>query len=170
MKKSFIFYVDMDGVLNHFEQDTNARINMWTPGYFRKIPVRAGINEVLKRINQECYVVILSKVINRIGVTSEKIDWIRENLDPEAYSDVIFVPYDRSKADYMYSYYPSILLDDNESNLVECSKKGSYGIFISDLKISQKFITAKSVGDILDIYKRRLEQLGGEYYDLNGVS
>ncbi len=62
MKKAFIFYTDMDGVLNLFEKDKHARINMWNPGYYIDLPVREGIS------------------------------------------------------DYMYSYYPSILLDDKESN------------------------------------------------------
>ena len=73
MKKAFICYVDMDGVLNLFESDKNARINMWNPGYFINIPVRYGISDLLQRINEESYVVILSKVINRVGVTKEKI-------------------------------------------------------------------------------------------------
>lgn len=159
MKNAFIFYTDFDGILNLFEKDKNARINMWNPGYFIDIPVREGISDLLERINSESYVVILTKVINRIGVTKEKNIWLEKNISANAYSDVIYVPYDRSKSDYMYSYYPSILLDDNESNLAECEKKGCHGIFLSDLKVSQKYPNAKTMEDIYNFYHNLVSQL-----------
>lgn len=159
MKKAFIFYTDMDGVLNLFEKDKNARINMWDPGYYLDIPVRDGISDLLERINSEAYVVILSKVINRIGVTREKNIWLQKNISSDAYSDVIYVPYDRSKSDYMYSYYPSILLDDKESNLDECAKKGCHGLFLSDIKVSQKYPNAKTMDDIWNFYHDLISKL-----------
>ncbi len=159
MKNSFICYVDMDGVMNRFEDDKNARLNMWQPKYFRNIPVRKGISELLVRINKESYVVILTKVINRIGVTKEKSEWLQEYISPDAYSDVVYVPYDRSKSDYMYSYYPSMLIDDNESNIEECEKKGCRGIFLSDLKISQKYPNARELNDIWNFYKNLISNL-----------
>ncbi len=159
MKNAFIFYVDMDGVLNLFEKDKNARLNMWTPGYFIDIPVREGISDLLERINSESYVVILSKVINRFGVTREKNIWLQNNISQNAYSDVVYVPYDRSKSDYLFSYYPSILLDDNESNLAECEKKGCHALFISDIKISQKYPNAKTMDDIWNFYHDLVSKL-----------
>lgn len=159
MRQSFIVYVDMDGVLNYFEKDPDARTHMWTPGYFRQLELRKGMNEVLQKINKECYVIILTKVINRVGVTAEKIDWVKANLSDDAYSDMIFVPYDRSKADYMYSYYPSMLIDDKETNLIECAKKGSYGVFMSDVKMCQKFVTVRNVEEIYEIYQRRIKEI-----------
>lgn len=159
MKNAFIFYVDMDGVLNLFEKDKNARLNMWTPGYFIDIPVREGISDLLERINSESYVVILSKVINRFGVTREKNIWLQNNISQNAYSDVVYVPYDRSKSDYLFSYYPSILLDDNESNLAECEKKGCHSLFISDIKISQKYPNAKTMDDIWNFYHDLVSKL-----------
>ena len=157
MKKGFICYVDMDGVLNLFEKDAHARINMWMPGYYLTIPVREGVSEVLTKINEESYVVILTKVINRIGVTKEKEEWLRLNISPKAYSDLIYVPYDRSKSDYMYSYYPSMLVDDNENNIDECVKKGCHGLFLSDIKVSQKYPNAKTVNDIFVFYQNLMQ-------------
>lgn len=159
MKKAFICYADMDGVLNLFESDKNARINMWNPGYFINIPVRDGISDLLQRINEESYVVILSKVINRVGVTKEKNIWLKNNISSDAYSDIIYVPYDRIKSDYMFSYYPSMLIDDNESNLAECEKKGCHGIFLSDIKISQKYPNAKQLEDIWEFYQNLIKTL-----------
>jgi 5'(3')-deoxyribonucleotidase len=159
MKKAFICYVDMDGILNLFESDKNARINMWNPGYFLNIPVREGISDILVEINKDSYVVILSKVINRVGVTKEKNIWLNNNISQDAYSDIIYVPYDRSKSDYMYSYYPSMLIDDNESNLAECEKKGCHGLFLSDIKISQKYPNARSLDYILTFYNELVNSL-----------
>ena len=159
MRKSFICYVDMDGVLNLFEEDVNARLNMWRPGYFLNIPVREGISEVLTRINTDSYVIILTKVINRIGVTKEKEEWLRRNISPDAYSDLIYVPYDRSKSDYMYSYYPSMLVDDKEENLVECEKKGCRGLFLSDIQKSQKYPNAESVEGVWTFYQSLINTL-----------
>lgn len=159
MKKAFICYVDMDGVLNLFESDKNARTKMWEPGYFSNIPVRPGISDLLKRINADSYVIILSKVINRIGVTKEKSLWIAKNISEYAYSDIIYVPYDRSKSDYMYSYYPSMLIDDNESNIAECEKKGCHGIFLSDIKVSQKYPNAKNLEDVWKFYETLINRL-----------
>lgn len=158
MKKSFICYIDMDGVLNLFEQDKNARLNMYKAGYFESIPVREGIVDVLKRINEEAYVVILSKVINRIGVTKEKINWLNKNIPREAYSDVIFVPYDRSKSDFLMTYYPAMLIDDKESNLDECERNGCKGLFLSDIKKSQKYKNVVELEDIYSFYKQMSQE------------
>lgn len=155
MKNAFVVYIDMDGVLNLFEKNVNARRDMWKPKYFLDIEVREGISNVLKKINKECHVVILTKVINRIGVTKEKMEWLKNNIEDEAYDDIIFVPYDKSKSDYLYSYFPSMLIDDNEKNLAECQDKGVYGVFLSDLKVSQKFPNVKKLDDIYTFYKER---------------
>lgn len=152
MKKAFICYVDIDGVMNKFESDKNARYNMWTPGYFTNIPVRTEIIEPLQKINAEAYVVLLTKIINRIGVTKEKSIWIDNGIPEDMYSDVIYVPYDRSKADYMYTYYPSMIIDDKESNIEECEKKGCRGLFLSDIKVSQKYPNVKKPEDIYNFY------------------
>jgi 5'(3')-deoxyribonucleotidase len=149
----------MDGVLNLFESDRNARQNMWHPDYYKNIPVRPGISEVLEKINKESYVVILSKLINRIGVAKEKNIWLNENISKDAYSDIIYVPYDRSKSDYIYSYYPSMLIDDNEKNISECEKKGCQGIFLSDIQVSQRYPNVKKMDDIWTFYKELLKKL-----------
>ena len=159
MKKSFICYFDMDGVINLFDNDVNARINMWTPGYFLQLPVREGISEIMARINKESYVIIQTKVINRIGVAKEKMEWLNQNISPHAYSDIIFVPYDNSKSDYVRPYYPSMIIDNSEKNLDECSKKGCHGLFFSDTQISQKYPYAKTLEDIFTFYQRLIQRL-----------
>lgn len=154
MKNGFICYVDMDGVLNKFELDKDARINMWIPGYFENIPVREGIADVLTRINQEAHVIILSKVIERIGVTKEKSIWLNKNIPEDAYEDIIYVPYKNKKSEFMYNSYPCMLIDDNEKNLQECETKGRQGLFLSDIKVSQKYQNVKRMSDIWKFYQK----------------
>lgn len=126
---------------------------MWIPGYFEDIPIREGICEVLQRINKECYVIIITKVINRIGVTKEKSIQISK-MPKDAYSDVIFVPYNQKKSDYIHPFHPSLIVDDKEENLDDCSKKGCHGLFLSDLKISQRYENARNVEDIWKFYQK----------------
>lgn len=153
MKDNFIVYFDEDGVLNLFEKDKDARKNMWLPGYYIDIPIREGICEIMQRINEECYVIILTKVINRIGVTKEKSIWLNK-IPQSAYSDIIYVPYDQKKSAYIYPFIPAILVDDNEVNLEDCNKKGCHGLFLSDLKVSQTYENARKVEDIWTFYKK----------------
>lgn len=153
MKDNFIVYFDEDGVLNLFENDKDARKNMWLPGYYENIPIRNGICEIMQRINKQSYVIILTKVINRIGVTKEKNIWLSK-IPQDAYSDIIYVPYNQKKSDYIYPFIPAILVDDNEGNLDDCNKKGCHGLFLSDLKISQRYENARKVEDIWTFYKK----------------
>lgn len=131
-------YIDMDGVLNRFEDDPEARKNMWTPGYFNKIAPLEGIVDALISINKFANVVILTKVIDRSGVIEEKKYWTLKNLDAYGfglYDKVIYVPYAESKRDYIVnsslnnSCYRNILIDDGIRNLDECSEVGVYGIY-----------------------------------------
>lgn len=131
-------YIDMDGVLNRFEDDLEARKNMWKPGYFKDIAPLEGIVDALIRINKLANVVILTKVIDRPGVIEEKNYWIKNNLDAHAfglYDKVIYVPYAESKRDYIKSDYntnfarSNILIDDGLKNLDECSEIGVYGVY-----------------------------------------
>ena len=154
MKSNFICYFDMDGVVILFEKDKDARKNMWLPGYFENIPTREGICEILQRINRESSVILLTKIIQKLGTTKEKINYIMKDIPTDAWSDIIFVPYGHSKSEYILQYYPSMIVDDKEENLEDCEKKGCHPLFLSDLKISQKYENAKSVEDIWTFYQK----------------
>lgn len=154
MKNNFNCYFDEDGVINLFESDKNARKNMWILGYFETIPVREGICDIMQRINKESNVIILTKVIQRVGVTKEKSIWLNNNIPLDAYSDIIYVPYDEKKSDYIYPYTPSMVIDDKEENLDDCQRRGCHCLFLSDLKVSQKYDNAKMPEDIWKSYKK----------------
>ena len=82
---------------------------------------------------------------------------MNENISPKAYSDIIYVPYDRSKSDFMYPNYPCMLIDDKEENLDECSKYGCHGILLSDTKTSKKYPNANTLEDIWFFYRSLIQ-------------
>lgn len=118
MKKTL--YIDMDGVINLFEEDPKARENMWNEGYFRNIRPREDIQKDLLEIRKHFdEVFILTKCIDRVGVTQEKIDFCVIHL-PIYQPPILFVPYHLSKRDFIDPDSFTILLDDNPKNLSEC--------------------------------------------------
>ena len=52
-----------------------------------------------------------------------------------------------------------MLIDDNEGNIAECEKKGCHGIFLSDIKVSQKYPNAKTLDDLWDFYQELIKKL-----------
>lgn len=58
----------------------------------------------------------------------------------------------------MYTYYPSMLIDDNEKNIEEYEKKGCKGLFLSDIKKSQRYINVEKLEDILVFYKKLIDE------------
>lgn len=65
---------------------------------------------------------------------------------------------DRNIGDY-YSYYPFMLIDDKESNIAECEKKGCHGIFLSDIRISQKYPNVKTLKEVWEFYQNLISTL-----------
>lgn len=122
MKK--ILYIDMDGVINLFESDVNARKNMWNKGYFTLIKPRDNIeNDLIKISNFVDRIIILTKCIEREGVQKEKGEFIVKWLSHVPKLSVIYVPYDESKRNYISKNVYSILLDDSVKNIEECKNK-----------------------------------------------
>lgn len=77
MKK--VLYIDMDGVLNLFEHDPDARTNMWKDGYFHDISPRENIESDLIMLSGYFdEIVILTKCIARDGVKAEKREICRK--------------------------------------------------------------------------------------------
>lgn len=114
-------YIDMDGVINLFEEDPKARENMWTPGYFKDgVNPRENIQEDLlevKKYFDELF--ILTKCIDRVGVAQEKIDFCTRYF-PIYHPPILFVPYPMSKRAFIDPDSFTVLLDDNPKNLSEC--------------------------------------------------
>lgn len=122
MKK--VLYIDMDGVINLFEHDPDARINMWKDGYFRDISPRENIESDLVMLSGYFdEIVILTKCIGRDGVEEEKGKFVERHLSHVDNLSMVFVPYGRSKADYIDPGCFTVLLDDGLGNIMECEGK-----------------------------------------------
>lgn len=124
MKK--VLYIDMDGVLNLFEHDPDARTNMWDSGYFRDISPRENIESDMVRLSGYFDgIVILTKCIGRDGVEEEKGKFVERHLSHVDNLSMVFVPYGRSKADYIDPGCFTVLLDDGLRNIMECNEDGN---------------------------------------------
>ncbi len=131
MKK--ILYIDMDGVINLFEHDPDARKNMWNSGYFYEIKPRENIESDLIEISKYVdEIIILTKRIERVGVEEEKIKFVKRYLSHVNNLSIIFVPYSESKSKYIDSNCFTILLDDGIKNIYECETKCNISILFDE--------------------------------------
>lgn len=146
-----ILYIDMDGVINLFEHDPNARVNMWNSGYFYNISPRENIEsdliEVSKYVDK---ILILTKRIEREGVEEEKRKFVKKYLSHVNNLSIIFVPYAESKNEYIDSCCFSILLDDGLKNVMECEHKCDICILFDE---NDKYEYKNKVKNIRDILK-----------------
>lgn len=149
MKK--ILYIDMDGVINLFEHDPDARTNMWNRGYFYNIEPREGIESDLIEISEYVdEIVILTKRIEREGIEEEKRKFVKKYLSHVNNLVIIFVPYVESKNEYIDSCCFSILLDDGLKNVIECEEKCDICILFDE---NDKYEYKNKVKNIRDILK-----------------
>lgn len=119
-----MIFVDMDGTLNFFEQESSIE-EITSKGYFRSrkpIPkVVAAIRYLADKIPNE--VCILSSVFQDDHSASEKQEWLKEYL-PEV-RQAVFVPYGMKKSGYIEQFLDrkltcqDYLIDDFSKNLHE---------------------------------------------------
>lgn len=141
----------MDGVINLFEHDPDARTNMWNRGYFYNIEPREGIESDLIEISEYVdEIVILTKRIKRVGVEEEKRKFIKKYLSNVNNMSIIFVPYSESKSEYINSEYFTILLDDGIKNIKECEGKCNIAILFDEYN---KYEYKNKVDKVKDIIK-----------------
>jgi len=149
MKK--ILYIDMDGVINLFEHDPNARINMWNNGYFYNISPRENIESDLIKISKNVdEIVILTKCIEREEVEEEKKKFVKKYLSHVNNLSIIFVHYTESKGKYIDYNCFSILLDDGIKNIMECEGKCDICILFDE---NDKYEYKNKIKNIRDIVK-----------------
>lgn len=152
-------YFDMDGVLNRFEDDINARQNMWKQGYFRNIPALEEVAFYLERLNKKVSSKILTKIIDRPNVSKEKDEWISNILGKKGcrYDDVIYVPYHESKLRYIQNLnHFNILIDDSIVNLDECSLGGVHCIYFGNENEKYPNInTAQEFENVIEKYFKK---------------
>lgn len=146
-----ILYIDMDGVINLFEHNPHARINMWNSGYFYNISPRENIESDLIEISKYVDgIVILTKCIERKEVEEEKRKFVEKYLPHVNNLSIIFVPYAESKNKYIDSDCFTILLDDGVKNIMECEGKCDICILFDE---NDKYEYKNKVKNIRDIVK-----------------
>ena len=142
-------FVDMDGVLADFvrgvegpeylngplvsEQTYDDRkIELSNKGLFRNLPTMPGMSNLLEYIKKtgiDWEILTASGSLNRTVVTNDKINWIREHVDPKVIITATIKGEDKAafaKPDY-------ILIDDRESNIRAWEEAGGVGIIYTDV-------------------------------------
>lgn len=139
----------MDGVINLFEHDPRARENMWSSGYFYNIEPRENIEfdliEISKYVDE---IVILTKRIERDGVEEEKCRFVKKFLSNVKNLSIVFVPYYKSKSEYISSDCFTVLLDDGIKNINECVDKCNVCILFDE---NDKYQYKNKVKRVIDI-------------------
>lgn len=158
--KDIILYIDMDGVINLFENDKFARKNMWLKDYFINIEPRKNIKNDLLEISEYVNkIVILTKCINRAGVQEEKDKFIeKHHLNDISNLSVQYVPYCESKASYIDANSYTVLLDDNLQNLIECKSVCDVCVYFNENNVSPyEFTTINNIRELVDVLKNKIK-------------
>ena len=149
-----ILYIDMDGVINLFENDPDARMNMWQQGYFTNIEPRENIKtDLLRILDYVDEIIILTKCIDREGVREEKEKFIHKYLSGVDKLSIVFVPYNDSKSNYIDKDVFSILLDDGIRNIKECEQYCNICILFDENNKYQYKNKIKRICDIINFMR-----------------
>lgn len=129
------WFVDMDGVIAKWNPVATYD-ELLAKGYYRdREPDFTILNEVKDLVKKGENVFILSKVLTESDFAkNEKTEWCHEYL-PEIPDDhLIFVPYEKSKAEYFNELgltpitKNDYLIDDFSKNLFDWEKSGGIGV------------------------------------------
>lgn len=172
----FKIYIDFDGVIqetwdiifqNYKYQyhtdildEDNLRKSMLDIGWNNILEKSIEINESYRKLHQlmKKYEVTIITKVNSVEEQEAKMLFLKErNI-----LDIIFVPYDLSKTDFV-DPYNSILIDDDISNLEEWNQKGGISILFSKYmknidsygNKSDNFIIIDDLLKICDIIENR---------------
>lgn len=118
MGRKINIYCDIDGVLTYFQKnDSLEKVAM--PGYSKTLKEQKNMVEALKKLNSDTRfsVAILGAVLHDTAAEDKK-EWLEE----KGLGDIrrIFVPYGKSKRDYIEPTSTlNFLIDDFTENLVD---------------------------------------------------
>lgn len=142
MKKIY-YYIDFDGVLldtndlvakeivNHYGSSFKEIFNLinWNKIYSEAKVINNNL-EVLKSIQEELYINILTKV-KCLEEAYAKTKYLREN---GITCPIIYVPIHECKTNIVIPNKRTVLIDDNQNNITEWTKKGGIGVHFDNLK------------------------------------
>lgn len=103
--------------LEAFPDKTAVRRFLYTPGFFRTVPVMPGAREAVQKLTQRYKVYIVSAAMEFPQSLPEKYEWLQEHFPFITWRQIIFCG-DKSiiNTDYM--------IDDHVKNLDYCRGKG----------------------------------------------
>lgn len=143
-----ILFLDMDGTMAMFYEQSNCLEQMWQPNFFAGLKPYANLIEAIKLLHKEGIELCVISAIHQTHfgmVATEKKRWLYRYL-PEIFHEqsrnVIFVDVNESKAATISSYAKSkrvamdqcYLLDDYNKNLQDWRKHGGKPIkFVNEI-------------------------------------
>lgn len=110
-------YFDMDGTLAVFNKGKTME-EIFSPGYFRNLEPNKNIVSLAKQLcaDENVNVYVLSK--SSYEAIQEKIDWLEEYIPEIHKENIVFVPLEANKRDFIpNSFNVQILIDDYNKNL-----------------------------------------------------
>ena len=102
--------------LEAFPDKTAVRKFLYTPGFFRTVPVMPGAQEGIRRLLKNFEVYIVSAAMEFPQSLSEKLEWLNEHFPEIGWRHIIFCG-DKSVID------TDFMLDDHIKNLDYCKGK-----------------------------------------------
>lgn len=108
-------YFDMDGVLAKWQPKATME-EVFSLGYFENLPKNKNIVESARLLIAKGYKV---RVLSKSCYTAipEKINWLRRELPEISLEDVVLVPLEANKSDFVGNEEISLLVDDYNPNL-----------------------------------------------------
>ena len=152
-------YIDMDGVLAHFEKEKNALYRFKNEDkFFQKLkPIRKNL-KAIKKLAKNHKVYILSASPNKRADLDKRI-WLKKHLPQISQSNVILCRLGENKAKYVKDIKNSTLIDDYTLNLVKFRESGGNVIkFLNkyDNKIGKHIVyKIKTVKSLLELIKMK---------------
>lgn len=118
-------FVDMDGVIAEYGYPNGRYSGDFTKGnYIGKKPVQVVIDEIIRKYNNNDYVIAVCSAISSSKAIFEKNDWLN-NYFKVPYENRIFIGKDEDKVDIIRYYIEDMLHGSVQEHAIIIDDKGS---------------------------------------------